>query len=397
MASATMRRHFGFIGALLAPMILLPVGGAAAAPGSSGGSTPTIARADRVIRCETIDTERFCTELGFVDIARGSAAWDAQLQALLATPASDTGERSFAQTVLMLEALKPQEVAARQAEQIAQARSGVGLVRLVDALSGGEALPAGFFADHPALGVEEGSALAGVLREQAANPNAETLGQRLAQAGAVRTQSGTLIQAAVGSESTSAAAGAMAAAAVPGGATIMYGYYHKQDKSYYCGVATMQMIHWFATGVQLNQTSYWAPRLNTTTAGTALSDIVLRINTDTNLDTAHGGSYSMVSIIGHDLNWFRTVNETRIGVYGAPIVEHVMLKRAYYTYLKYDHGGHFQVGRGYSNTDDNLYVMEPYNERDWSSTGNVTGTYQSVPFANVWNATQAHSHKNFGA
>jgi hypothetical protein len=176
---------------------------------------------------------------------------------------------------------------------------------------------------------------------------------------------------------------------------IIYDYYREQETSYWCGPATMESLA-DADGNDQTQ-SHWADELDTTEEGTSIWNLVPVINDHTNWDSSsHGGSYAVVSVSGKDQNWFVAQHEERIGIYGAPIAEHVKLWKTYFDYLKYDHGGHYQTGRGYSHSNNKIAIFEPFDERDWCWQGNYTGKRQYVSFQNMWDATYVHPQKNFG-
>ena len=56
-----------------------------------------------------------------------------------------------------------------------------------------------------------------------------------------------------------------------------------QNQTYWCGPATLQAIGWSSQGKRKTQ-GYWARRLGTTSAGTAITDMVRVINNKTDYD-----------------------------------------------------------------------------------------------------------------
>ncbi len=130
---------------------------------------------------------------------------------------------------------------------------------------------------------------------------------------------------------------------------------------------------------------------------TYIQDLVGAINSTYWSMPGNGGAYAVVSVAGRDRNWFVAQHEVRIGIYGAPIAEHVWFKKAYFNYLWYDdYGGHYQTGRGYNHGTQTIAIFEPYDERDWRPNGNQTAGARVVSFDNMWSATDAHPQKNFG-
>lgn len=248
-----------------------------------------------------------------------------------------------------------------------EARSAAGNVKFVDALTERRVLPQGFFDDYEQFRVAEGSPEAAKLRS------------------AVSKGAGP---------SQLAASGAIAPMATYVSVSIMTGYVSKQEKDWYCGPAVMQMIEWADDNTKESQ-SYWVGSLGTTKDGTAISNIVSRINSETNWDDTNG-AYSVVSVVGKNDAWFRNSHVTQFMFDHAPIVEHVKLLKSYFGYLNYDHGGHYQVGRGYNNYGDYIFIIEPYNERDFRSGGASSSGYRTVYYKDLWNATLANSNMNIG-
>ena len=91
-----------------------------------------------------------------------------------------------------------------------------------------------------------------------------------------------------------------------------------------------------------------------------------------------------------------TQHEFRIGYYGAPVIEHVMLKTAFFFYINQNHGGHFQTGKGYNSTAETISIFDPYDERDWVTGGSHSSGPHAVQLDDLWDATQDHAQKNFG-
>lgn len=120
-----------------------------------------------------------------------------------------------------------------------------------------------------------------------------------------------------------------------------------QNETWWCGPATMQAIGWSSQGTRKNQ-SYWARRLGTTSAGTAITDMVRVVNNTTDYDAKkHAGPYVVLDISDFSFKqWYRLMMR-HIHDYQAPVVLHPVLLTQYYPYLDDDASGHFQVGRGY--------------------------------------------------
>jgi hypothetical protein len=179
------------------------------------------------------------------------------------------------------------------------------------------------------------------------------------------------------------------AAALPSN-YIMYGYQTRQVRSYWCGPATFQSIDW-ADDKQQDTQQAWATDLGTTTSGTSITSIVSLTNSKTNWDIA-AGPYITQSVASWTASQFLTVHRNHLGDEDpAPIIEHPKLLRTYFPYLKYNHSGHFTVGRGYATSNSSISYFEVFNEADWNSSGNTTWGVRAVPAATLLAATKANS------
>ncbi|WP_238163127.1 C39 family peptidase [Kribbella capetownensis] len=180
----------------------------------------------------------------------------------------------------------------------------------------------------------------------------------------------------------------------PGSAYIMKGFQTSQEKGYWCGPATFQSIDW-ADDNQKDTQASWAKDLGATTSGTAISAMVKQ----TNLKTAwpkSAGTYIVQNVSGWNSKTFMTVHEKHLGVYKAPVIEHVQLLKRYFPYLAFNHSGHYQVGRGYDRAKNTIAIFEVFNERRFNSRGNVTDGPKNIPASALFNATLANSFKNIG-
>lgn len=333
----------------------------------SQGSTPAIAatsddidRADAVIRCTQIHKEQFCTELGFIDIKRGSIAWRSHLDTMMTTATSDTGDGSFNELVDILEQLPRNKLAERQDQQISSAKSSIIKVELFESL-----------ASDPNRELES-------TRENPDTP--QSAAANLAAHGA-------------------GSATEVVNASIPPSSFIMAGKLTQQERSYWCGPAVMQMIDWGDPGDDgiRDSQSTWASLLGTTSgAGTAISELVSEINSSTTWDST-AGKYATISVAGNTEYWFRSVHRAQLELYESPIVEHVQLRREYFPYLNFNHGGHYQVGRGYTEYGDLISIFDPYDERDFRSDGASSGGVHSLPVGSLFNATLANINQNIGA
>jgi hypothetical protein len=253
---------------------------------------------------------------------------------------------------------------------------------LVDALTDGTGLVDGFFEAHPRLGIAEHSTLARALRLQAENPDEMTLEERLKIEG---------VEGALG-YGVSGLKSLKSEVPYPPARAIMLGYAVEQERSYWCGPATIQSIDWANDGGKDSQT-YWSGRLGTTTSGSAISTMVSLINSDTTWDNS-AGPYAVASTVGKDATWMMNVFRYNVGLQGSPVLLHPQLLHAYHPWVTYDHGGHFQPGIGYDATT--IELIEVYDERDWRAGGAASAGYRFYTFQNAINAQNANSLKNIG-
>ncbi len=138
-----------------------------------------------------------------------------------------------------------------------------------------------------------------------------------------------------------------------------------QKQTWWCGPAAMQAIGWSSQGTRKTQ-AYWARRLGTTSAGTAITDMVRVVNNKTDYDSqAHAGPYVALDIGDFTFKqWYRLMMR-HIHGYQAPVVLHPVLLKQYYPYLDDDASGHFQVGRGFDQDPDGnpkIGYFEPWDQ-----------------------------------
>ncbi len=156
-----------------------------------------------------------------------------------------------------------------------------------------------------------------------------------------------------------------------------------QKTSYWCGPATMEMMD-LGDGGSLRTQAKWAELLGTTTDGTGIGAMKDGMNAYTTWDNT-AGKYVTVDLSDRTASWFFSAHRTRVGFTKSPVVEHVQLLMKYFSYLNYNHGGHYQVGRGYSSTTGNVIgIIDPYDERDYRSGGAASGGYHVIPLDKMW-------------
>jgi hypothetical protein len=172
-----------------------------------------------------------------------------------------------------------------------------------------------------------------------------------------------------------------------------------QNNTYWCGPTAMQAIGWGSQGRRKNQ-SYWARRLGTTTAGTAITDMVRVVNNKTDYDEpTHAGPYVVVDISDFTFKqWYRLIMR-HVHDYQAPVVLHPSLLKQYYPYLDDDASGHFQVGRGFDRNpggNPQLGWFEPWDQSRFDPSEPAIGRVQWRNAYRSFRANLAHFQHNIG-
>ncbi|WP_297620731.1 hypothetical protein [Nocardioides sp.] len=172
-----------------------------------------------------------------------------------------------------------------------------------------------------------------------------------------------------------------------------------QNQTWWCGPATMQAIGWSASGKRQNQ-SYWARRLGTTSAGTAITDMVRVVNNKTDYDDkAHAGPYVVLDVSDFTFKqWYRLMMR-HIHDYQAPVVLHPVLVKQFYPYLDDDASGHFQVGRGFDQDPDGnrkIGYFEPWDQSRFDPSEPAIDRVQWRNAYKSYRANLEHFQHNLG-
>ena len=172
-----------------------------------------------------------------------------------------------------------------------------------------------------------------------------------------------------------------------------------QNRTYWCGPATMQAIGWGSSKERTDQ-AVWARRLRTTSAGTAITDIVRVVNNHTKYDRKnYAGTYIALDIGDFTFRqWYRLMMR-HIHDYRAPVVLHPVLLTQYYPYLDDDASGHFQVGRGYDQNPDGNRQIGYFEPWDQSRFDPSEPTIDRVQWRNAYKSYRAnldHFQQNVG-
>ncbi len=172
-----------------------------------------------------------------------------------------------------------------------------------------------------------------------------------------------------------------------------------QVRTYWCGPATMQMI---ARGWQgeFKSQRHWSRRLNTTTSGSSIWDMVRVVNKATGYDGPNrAGPYIVLDIGDYSFSKWLLLTMRHIEDYRAPLVLHPILLKRYYPYLDDDASGHFQVGRGYDKRGDkpaNIGYFEPWNQQRFDPSEPYIRRVQWRSAYKSVRANKAHPQQNIG-
>ena len=172
-----------------------------------------------------------------------------------------------------------------------------------------------------------------------------------------------------------------------------------QSQTYWCGPAAMQAIGWSSQEKRKTQ-AYWARRLGTTSAGTAITDMVRVINNRTDYDDATAaGPYVVLDISDFTFKQWYRVMMRHVTDYRAPVVLHPVLLKQYYPYLDDDASGHFQVGRGYDQDPDGNRKIGYFEPWDQSRFDPSEPAIERVQWRNAYKSYRAnldHFQHNIG-
>lgn len=309
------------------------------------------ARALAAVRCASFEGQRYCLGFGWTNQSREALA--ARLQARPVLGRERTGDLDAAALVARSAGLGTIARAEADRAELTAAAQAVGKVWMLRHEIQGVELPADFAARHPEVAA-------------ATDPQA-----RGGFGGSYPERSKIL---------TSKVARA-------------------QNQTYWCGPATMQAIGWADDRKRRSQ-SYWARRLGTTTAGTAITDMVRVVNDKTGYDDeSHAGPYIALDI--SDLTfkqWYRLMMR-HVHDYRAPVVLHPVLLKQFYPYLDDDASGHFQVGRGFDQNpggNPQLGYFEPWDQSKFDPSEPAIGRVQWRNAYRSYRANLAHFQHNVG-
>lgn len=306
------------------------------------------------IRCATFETQRYCLRYGWTDRTARELRRDlVQREAnTRRTAGHETGDASLLDELRAHARMAPSTQARADRAELRQAAKATSKVLALRHDIQGTPYPQGYFARHP----------------EAERTTATTRKRRYPRRYYV----------------------------------LNWRHTRQQNRSYWCGPATMQLIAWgWHGGKKPRRQKLWARRLGTTTSGTSIGNMVKNVNKFTGFDRKRfAGRYIVLDISDWKYGKWLRLHRRHYAQYKAPIVMHPVLKARYFPYLKgWSGSGHFQVGRGYNNRGKNpatLGLFEPYNPRRFNSSAPYVARLQYPRAYPNYLANQDHPQQNIG-
>lgn len=315
--------------------------------------------ASNLVRCAEFEGQRYCLHTGWTaqtETAVRTRVTTATRSLRLSGPAAveTTGDLDLVDTLRREAALSPTERAASERAELTAAARSVAKVILLRHEIQGAPLPAGFDTRFPDAG----------LTARTSTTQTKTAADYPAVGKVLRGRR------------TSA-----------------------QQRTYWCGPTTMQMIAWGWHRERRTQ-GHWAGRLGTTSSGTAITDMVRVVNESTGFDRERrAGKYITLDISDWSFKEWSLLNMRHIVDYRAPLVLHPILIKRYYPYLDDDASGHFQVGRGYDKNGSGplkIGYFEPWNQQRFDPSEPFIARVQWRDAYRSYRANRAHFQHNIG-
>jgi hypothetical protein len=367
-----------------------------------------------LVRCADFEGQRYCLGTGWTestqDEVQARAVVAARQIAARASTTISTGDLDLLGSLRRAASLSPDARAAAETAELTQAARSVAKVWLLRHDIEGVALPAGFLAAHPE---------AAVAAPAAAKPSATATASSSPTRSPTKSPSGSSTQSPTKSATRSATksptkspsptATPTSVASTPPSktrgdyprrATVLNPRQVAQQQRYYwCGPTTMQMIAWGWKQEDLGQ-AHWADKLGTTTGGTAITDMVRVVNSSTGWDGKnYAGPYITLDIGHYTYKKWLLLQMRHIVDYRAPVILHPILLKKYYPYLDDDASGHFQAGRGYDKRGKKptqIGYFEPWNQQAFDPSEPYISRVQWRDAYKSYRANEAHFQHNIG-
>ena len=372
------------------------------AQGRSMGRVPVSQSPDRLaaslVRCADFDGQRYCLHSGWTESSEGEvqARVATAARAIAARPAgtTTTGDLDELATLKRLARMSPSAREAEERAELVQAARSVAKVWLLRHDIEGVEIPADFLAEHP-------EARAATTAQPTASAQAQPAARSKASASPSASSSPTASPSATATANTSTTSSRRKRFKdYPQRATVLSTKrVAEQQRTYWCGPTTMQMITWGWKKKDLGQ-SHWADKLGTTSSGTAITDMVRVVNNNTGWDREeYAGAYIVLDIGDYGFKKWEKLILRHIVDYKAPVVLHPILLKKYYPYLDDDASGHFQAGRGYDKRGDKpteISYFEPWNQQRFDPSEPYIARVQWRSAYKSYRANQAHFQHNIG-
>jgi hypothetical protein len=367
---------------------------------SSGKATPE-QLAQTAVRCAEFEGQRYCLGAGWTDDTEADVRARAvtAARAVAARPAGaveHTGDLDAQAAIARRARMSPAALARADRVELTMAARSVAKVWLLRHEIEGVPLPEGFLDRH--LEARAAEPTESVEKQQLATPNTA---KPTATPKPTRTPSPTRTPKPTRTPTTQPTkAPVKNASDYPRKFQILDGdQTASQSRTYWCGPTSMQMIAWGWSGEAQSQ-DHWAGRLNTTTSGTSIYDMVRVVNQSTGWDKPkHAGPYIVLDIGKYSFDKWMLLMMRHIRDYKAPVVLHPILLKRYYPYLDDDASGHFQVGRGYNKRGkkpDLLGYFEPWNQQRFDPSEPYIRRVQWRDAYRSFRANKAHYAHNVG-
>ncbi len=156
---------------------------------------------------------------------------------------------------------------------------------------------------------------------------------------------------------------------------------HAQERSYWCGPATCQVIddYWGTMASQLTIANY----LGTTTGGTDFSRV------DDALRYFTGKSYYYYGPLANESAFMDRVNYGIVSKH-YPMATDVKIYGSVWPNYVYDHAGHIIPMEAYDGRYGTIRINDPYNEASWRSGGGSTFGHRTYGNGIIWNGVANH-------
>jgi hypothetical protein len=337
-------------------------------------ATSTRTMVDSVVRCATFEGQRYCLGSGWTDrtqaqVRNGMVSTLRHRTDRRSAPTT-TGDLSAYDELRQRAAMSPAARAAADRAELTQAARSVAKVWLLRHQIQGVPLPAGFRAQHPE--VRRAVAASGTTAAPRTGSIGEASGLHRWKRWKEYPRKGTVLS------SKDVAA---------------------QQRTYWCGPTSMQMIAWGWSGNKRSQ-AHWARQLGTTTSGSSITSMVRVVNQDTGYDKErYAGPYITLDIKDWSFKQWRLLMARHVVDYHAPVVLHPVLEKRFFPYLDHDGSGHFQVGRGYQKRKGKtplLGYFEPWNQQRFHPDEPFIDRVQWRDAYKSYRANQAHFQHNVG-